>query len=44
MGAYRRDRINEEIMHTLSEILRDVKDYRLKDIDITRPVSTNKTI
>ena len=35
MGAYRRDRINEEIMHTLSEILMDVKDYRLKDIVIS---------
>lgn len=35
MGAYRQSRINEEIMHTLSEILMDVKDYRLRDVVIS---------
>jgi ribosome-binding factor A len=35
MGAYRQSRINEEIMHTLSEILMDVKDYRLRDVVVS---------
>ena len=35
MGAYRQSRINEEIMHTLSQILMDVKDYRLRDVVIS---------
>lgn len=35
MGAYRQSRINEEIMHTLSGILMDVKDYRLRDVVIS---------
>ena len=35
MGAYRQSRINEEIMHTMSEILMDVKDYRIADVVIS---------
>jgi ribosome-binding factor A len=35
MGAYRQSRINEEIMHSLSEILRDVKDYRIADVVVS---------
>ena len=35
MGAYRQSRINEEILHTLSQILMDVKDYRLRDVVIS---------